>query len=811
MSAAILAEALHLSSAHLSVLPIRTDGTKAPAIASWAEYQRRRATEDELRAWFGNGRTGIAIIGGAVSLNTECIDFDDEESFWNWISVMKEQARELVQRLVLVRTPRPGYSVWYRCEQPVPGNSKLARGLRTDADGVARVKALIETRGEGGYAIIPPSPGECHPSGRPYELIHGELADRPLLTADERSLLIETAQSLNEFVEPENRVHQAPRQSGGGDRPGDIYNRTGSWSELLEKHGWTRTRTRGEVEYWLRPGKDDDHRHLRCSATLGHIAPGILFVFSSNAYPFKDWSSYDLFGAYARLEHGGDMSAAGTSLYQAGYTTLPVLRKYESPTQQDKTPVTIADPDPIAVDETDAEAEEIHRTDLGNSLRLVKKYSDRLRFSKSHGWLVYDKKRWKRDDLQEAIVCTKATIRSIYVEAAESDDRKERKQLADWALASESSSRVMAMLKLAESDPKIAISSDILDLDPWLLNCENGTINLKTGAVRLHNPSDHLTRLTRVSFCPTAQCPNWLQFVSDVMSGRQELIDYLQRWAGYCLTGDISEQKLLFLYGMGSNGKTTFLRVLMHMLGDYASVATPGLLLEHRNEQHPTAIAELAGQRMIVSSEVGQGKRLAEELLKQLTGTEPIKTRFMNKDFFQFDPQYKLLLSANHKPVIRGTDEAIWRRIPVVPFTVTFSDRTEPRKDKRIFEKLVQELPGILNWCLKGCLLWQEEGLIEPDVVQEAAASYRAEMDVLGAFLDECCEEVDSTFSVRSSSLYERYKEWCSMTGEQVTSQVIFSSQMSERGFVKDRDKQGVFWFGLLLMEPPKKEASEDT
>jgi putative DNA primase/helicase len=287
------------------------------------------------------------------------------------------------------------------------------------------------------------------------------------------------------------------------------------------------------------------------------------------------------------------------------------------------------------------------------------------------------------------------------------------------------------------------------------------------------------------------------------MGGRQELVDYLQRWTGYCLTGDVSEQKLLFLYGNGSNGKSTFFHVLMQLLGDYASPSTPGLLLEHRNEQHPAAVAELAGQRLVVNSEAGQGKKLAEELLKRLTGSEPIKARFMNKDFFKFEPQYKLILSANHKPVIHGTDEAIWRRIPVVPFTAKFYEpgEGEPVKDFHIYEKLTNELPGIMNWAIAGCLAWQKSGMVAPEPVKEAAADYRAEMDILGAFLLESCERVDPSLSIRSGLLYERYKEWCSVSGETAVSQVIFSRAMIDRGFSKEKREQGIIWFGLRLAD----------
>lgn len=324
MQPSLLQEATRLRDSGLSLLPIALDGTKAPDgrllprdaanKAIWTPYKERLPNDAELARWFGNGPMGVAVVAGQVSGNLEDIDFDEEAVFHAWREIIKAQAPALLKRLVLIRTPRPGYAVWYRCDEAPPGNRKLARGERADPEtGEIKVKTLIETRAEGGYAIIPPSPGACHPSGNTYRLLHGDLGQLPVISAADRDLLIETAQSLNEYVEPE-KARKESHQTAAGDRPGDEFNARGSWSELLSRHGWQFVRERGDAQYWRRPGKEHG-----ISASLGHVAPGLFYVFSSNAPPFAEEHGYTLFTAYALLEHQGDFRAAGKELFARGY------------------------------------------------------------------------------------------------------------------------------------------------------------------------------------------------------------------------------------------------------------------------------------------------------------------------------------------------------------------------------------------------------------------------------------------------------------------------------------------------------------
>lgn len=444
---------------------------------------------------------------------------------------------------------------------------------------------------------------------------------------------------------------------------------------------------------------------------------------------------------------------------------------------------------------------DIHSTDTGNALRLAALHGERLRYSHSLGWLFYDEKRWRRDDRQAVVLCAKHTVRSIYREAAEAEDRRERLRLADWAKSSESAAKIAAMIKLAESE--LPIDTAEMDADRWLLNCPNATVDLRTGRPRPHRSEDLITRLAGAPYEPDAACPLWLDFLTAIMGGKRELVDYLQRAFGYSLTGDVSEQVLFFLYGLGANGKSTLLRVLLALMGEYGGQAAPGLLLSRKGEHHPTEIADLFGRRVVVSVEVGEGKRLAEELLKQLTGGDPMKGRFMHKDFFQFDPLYKLWLAANHKPVIRGTDHAIWRRIPLIPFAVTFTDDPEdgnPDKDPHLLPKLLEELPGILAWAVRGCLEWQRQGLNPPAEIVEATRSYRREMDTLADFLEDCCIVSQSMWAA-TTDLYEAYRKWAEQSGETPISKKAFGQRLAERGFQSDRSSTIRRWMGVGIRE----------
>jgi putative DNA primase/helicase len=427
-------------------------------------------------------------------------------------------------------------------------------------------------------------------------------------------------------------------------------------------------------------------------------------------------------------------------------------------------------------------------TDYGNAERLVDRHCESLRYVHLWGrWLVFDGKRWTIDNSGEVQRRAKETVRGIYGEAESAVDEAQRKDLARHAVRSESQNRIDAMISLATSEPGIPICPEDLDANPWLLNVENGTIDLRTGQLRDHDRADLITNLAPVDYDDQAAAPTFAAFLETVLPS-EELRRFVQRMLGYCLTGAVSEQVLFFLYGVGANGKSTLINTFLEGLGDYGKQAAPELLTA-KPGTHPTELADLMGARFVPSVEVEDGRRLAESLVKQLTGGDRIKARFMRQDFFEFDPTHKVLLAANHKPVIRGTDHAIWRRIKLIPFEIVIPNEEQ---DKNLPEKLRAELPGILAWAVRGCLDWQRDGLAEPPQVTDATAEYREEMDTLGAFIEECCVAGPGA-SVKATPLYEAYKAWCEQNGETYQKQKWFGMRLTERGF--ERMKSGVYWW----------------
>jgi putative DNA primase/helicase len=434
-------------------------------------------------------------------------------------------------------------------------------------------------------------------------------------------------------------------------------------------------------------------------------------------------------------------------------------------------------------------------TDLGNSERFVARYGEGVRYCHPWGkWLLYDGTRWRVDDAGRAHRLAKETVRLIYREASEEEDEDRRKALAKHARASESERRIRAILELAKSE--VAVSPDELDADPWLLNVLNGTIDLRTGKLREHRKEDLITKLAPVEYHPDATAPAWEAFLERVLPSA-DLRGFVQRAAGYSATGDTSEQCMFIHHGPGANGKSTFQETLSTALGDYAMRTPTETLLVKRSGAVPNDVARLKGARFVTASETEEGRRLAEGLVKDLTGQDTISARFMRAEWFDFKPTHALHLSTNHKPEIRGTDAAIWRRIRLVPWGVTIPS---PEQDRKLAEKLRDELPAVLAWIVRGCLAWQREGLQAPEEVRQATKAYRAEMDVLAAFLADCCvrNEDEEAFA---GELWGAWKRWCEETGEQAGSQKRFGGRLAERGFLNHRDSRTgrKVWSGLSL------------
>lgn len=435
------------------------------------------------------------------------------------------------------------------------------------------------------------------------------------------------------------------------------------------------------------------------------------------------------------------------------------------------------------------------RTDLGNAERLVYRHGDNIRYCNVFGsWFIWDGQRWKEDKINQIQELAAETIRNIYKEAQEERDSDIRKTLTEHALRSESRGKIEAMISLAKS--KVPVMPEELDQDIWLFNCANGIIDLRTGELLPHDRKKLMTKISPVIYDPKAECPTWIKFLEDIMSDEKgnpkyELIEFLQKAVGYSLTGDTSEQVLFFLYGTGRNGKSTFVNTIREILGDYGKQTNADTFTVKRSDRVNNDIAALKGARFVSATESEEGARLAESLVKQLTGGEAIQARFLYQENFEYIPQFKIFFTTNHKPVIKGSDEGIWRRIRLIPFTVTIP---EEKKDTRLPEKLKAEMPGILRWAVEGCLKWQREGLGNPDEIKQATEGYKAEMDSLGAFIADCCV-VNELAKCWGSDLYTAYQKWCDENGEYEIGKRKFNKRLEERGFKKKRGTGGAIEF----------------
>ncbi len=411
-----------------------------------------------------------------------------------------------------------------------------------------------------------------------------------------------------------------------------------------------------------------------------------------------------------------------------------------------------------------------------NSLRYVAEWSK---------WLDYDSTRWRLDRTLLAFDRARALCRGA---AAECNAPKEIKALA-------SAKTVAAVASLARADRRLAATVSQWDADPWALNTLAGVINLQTGTSRRHCYTDYMTKIAAVAPDPACSISAWLKFLDRITDGDAELIAFLQRMAGYSLTGLTREHALFFCYGTGSNGKTTFLNALGDCVGDYRAVASIEVFTDSKSDRHPTEIAHLHGARLVTATETEEGRRWAEAKIKALTGGEKLAARFMRQDFFEFLPQFKLVIAGNHKPGLRTVDEAIRRRVHLIPFAVQIP---VAERDPDLPNKLKAEYPGIMQWMVEGCLAWQKQGLTPPAIVTSATEQYLNAEDSIAAWIEECCERRVGAWQ-SSASLFTSWKTWATGTGEAPGSQKRFSQKLEARGFENKHSKTGNGFVGIEL------------
>ena len=358
-----------------------------------------------------------------------------------------------------------------------------------------------------------------------------------------------------------------------------------------------------------------------------------------------------------------------------------------------------------------------------------------------------------------------------------------------------SAKTIAAIERLARTDRVHAASVEQWDADPWSLSTPQGVINLRYGAIRQATRADYATKHTSVT--PGGDCALWRASIKRWCGDDIDLEMYLQRFAGYCLTGITTEHALAFFYGTGRNGKSVFLDAIREVMGDYATVAGMEMFQASQNERHSTEIADLMGARLVTAQETQEGRRWDEAKIKEMTSASTLKARFMRQDYFEFKPQFKLFFAGNHKPGLRSVDEAMRARVHIVPFTVTIP---EAERDQNLPQKLRQEYPGILQWMIDGCIEWREQGLNPPAAVRHATDDYLESEDTFAAWIEECCK-IGPNERERSADLYKSFRKWAERAGEFVPPNRRFNQTMDARSFKSSKIMGYKFFYGISLVQ----------
>ncbi len=431
-------------------------------------------------------------------------------------------------------------------------------------------------------------------------------------------------------------------------------------------------------------------------------------------------------------------------------------------------------------------ARKIEISENGVAREFVNQHGANVRFNHTaKKWLVWDGNRWLPDDTKLA----EDFAREFIEELSGRCEAKDRKSTTSYKF-------LRAVENFSQIDRRITVTSNNLDCNPMLLGTPAGTVDLCTGKLAASDPANLITKCVSTAPSDRSDCPRWLKFLNEATNGDADLIRFLQQFVGYSLTGRVSEHALLFIYGPGGNGKSVFLNTVSAILGDYCRTSAMDTFIASNNDRHPTDLAMLAGARMVCASETEEGRSWAESRIKQLTGGDKIAARFMRQDFFEFFPQFKMMIIGNHKPRLTNVTEAVRRRFNIIPFI-----HTPKTIDQDLEQNLRAEWPGILRWMIDGCLDWQKNGLIRAQVVIDTTQEYFSEQDVVRRWADDCCEMVP-TFWEKSGTLYLSWKTWCDQNGEKPNTSKWFGTQLARLNCTpSNRARNGRGWKGIGLVD----------
>lgn len=741
---------------NISIIPIAADGSKSPPF-SWGIFQTQRARPDQIKNWFGSGfNYGIAAIGGKISGYLEFLDFDSADYFQRFKEACRATSLNFllnrIEKGYLEATPNGFHLAWF-CPDGIDGNLKLARVIR---DG--KPKAVIETRGEGGYAIIAPTFGKVHPSGKSYRLINGNISTIQTITAQERNDLLYMARCFNEVIEPEKNFNNSVETDAAniGGRPGDDFNARATWESILEPHGWKVVRHHsGDKIDWRRPGKTEG-----ISATTNYAGSGLLYVFSSSTN-FQQERGYSKFSTYALLNFNSDFSAAAKELVNLGYGELDTrsaegldFSEFEGAHKDRETGDVKEGPG------GDLKLAEFEPTDEGNADAFRSIYGRDFLNCDEAGWLYWNGKFWEAA-LADARLDEKVTeiLRRRRVAAVQINKETVVK------VSVPNRSKINACVEALSKRLKVSISS--FDNQPDLLNCNNGVLDLKTGTLLPHDRNQRFTYAISTDYSPQADYTGWTKFLAQVIGGGQEVIDYLKKAIGYSLTGHTSEECLFYCYGPTRSGKGTFTETLLQLLGDPLSseIDFNTFTAPREADNSNFDLAQLKPARILFASESTRYRSLNSAKVKSLTGGNQVRCCFKHKNFFNYRPNYSIWLTSNWPVNGDVDDDALWGRLRVIEFPNSFLGKEDKSLKQRI--KSAHNLEGVLAWAVEGAMEWYKAGptgLQTPGQVKQSTTSQRTEADFVQMWLDECTEK-DETNWESNAVIMESYQKWCSQNG----------------------------------------------
>lgn len=772
--------------AGVSVIPIQANPTKRPAV-SWSPFMEHLSNEDDVHYWWGSEPDyGLALICGHISGGLEMCEIEGRAlagkgSLLSIIMACDDGGAGPIWDLLTgpngyaEDSPSGGMHLLYRIsDHEVPGNEKIAR----DENRVV----LAETRGEGGYVIVAPTGGQCHPSGQPWSLVNGQYGKLPSITWEERNLLhacLKTA--LDQTPEPVPVVTRALVRSdhyehlGEGQSPGDAFEAATDWSEILEPHGWrvTMAMTDGE-RHWVRPGKD---RREGMSATTGRANDrDRLYVFSTSTV-FESEVPYTKFGAYALLNFAGNHSAAAVALARKGFGTRR----------------SIVDSADIAewVPPSD-DVQEYVENDFGNGQRLADRIRGRYRY-------IWEENQFYRWDGSVWTCDVDGGLTHEWVQVLRDLDGKWRDRCGSWSRFSAATSAAKSY-QLTHSAKDWAPERD-------LVNCRNGVLNLKSGEFSEHDPKHLMTYKLGTSYIPGATCARFDKFMTDAVPN-PEMRAYVQRALGYSLLGRSGGRSIFLIYGPSGTGKSTLIETIQAVYGDYGATAGSGTFRQSNDNGPSPDLHELRGRRFVTTSETSESAVFNEDLLKRLSGNDTISSRPLYGKPVQWSPECVVWLATNNPPKFNSDDNAIWKRTKLIPFNTVFLGPDEVEDYAR--SQLVPEAPGILNWLLAGLQDYLANGLQEPAEIEYLAQQQRRESDSVAQFLADGEANgvvvLGPTETMDCQRLHERYQEWSRQVGQRSLGPARFNLRL--KSLLPDVQKGERHWTGItyrprLYVAPP--------